>query len=167
VDECFGLALEKLGGSDKPLGAELNRLAANFSSARTIEELYAPLIAIENYLGDILQSIKPCPLLLKTKKHTTQAFKQILLFHQPLATPYFPNKRTAIFSPFTNNKTSTRENTIPTTSTLQLDNYLFFEHKESSYTLNSQSNIETQLNAKRLTHFHFYLFRSYYSLPAP
>jgi hypothetical protein len=53
VDECLGLALDALGGVDKPLGRELNRLAVDFSSAQTMEQLGAPLDAIKDYLKDI------------------------------------------------------------------------------------------------------------------
>ena len=53
VDECVGLALEAIGGVDKPLGRELQRLAAEFSSSQTIELLDAPLVALKDYLKDI------------------------------------------------------------------------------------------------------------------
>jgi hypothetical protein len=54
VGECVGLALEAVGGADKPLGRELGRLAAEFATTQTIEQLDAPLIALKNYLNDIL-----------------------------------------------------------------------------------------------------------------
>ncbi|MCE6979540.1 hypothetical protein EI534_19610 [Pseudomonas frederiksbergensis] len=53
VDECVGLALEAIGGVDKPLGRELQRLAAEFASIQTMEKLDAPLIALKDYLKDI------------------------------------------------------------------------------------------------------------------
>ncbi|AWM94139.1 hypothetical protein DJ564_26835 [Pseudomonas sp. 31-12] len=53
VDECVGLALEAIGGVDKPLGRELKRLAAEFASIQTMEKLEAPLIALKDYLKDI------------------------------------------------------------------------------------------------------------------
>lgn len=53
VDECVGLALEAIGGVDKPLGRELQRLAAEFGDAQTMEQLDAPLIALRSYLKDI------------------------------------------------------------------------------------------------------------------
>jgi hypothetical protein len=53
VDECVGLALEAIGDADKPLGRELHRLAAEFSSVQTMEQLDAPLIALKDYLKDI------------------------------------------------------------------------------------------------------------------
>jgi len=53
VGECVGLALEAVGGVDKPLGRELGRLAAEFSSSQTMEQIDAPLIALKDYLKDI------------------------------------------------------------------------------------------------------------------
>jgi hypothetical protein len=53
VGHCVGLALDALGGVDTPLGRELHRLAADFNSARTMEQLNAPLIALKDYLKDI------------------------------------------------------------------------------------------------------------------
>jgi hypothetical protein len=38
---------------DKPLGRELGRLAAEFSSIQTITHLDDPLIALKDYLKDI------------------------------------------------------------------------------------------------------------------
>lgn len=53
VDECLGLALEAIGGVDKPLGRELRRLAGELSNRQTIEQLDAPLVALKDYLKDI------------------------------------------------------------------------------------------------------------------
>ncbi|KQV15233.1 hypothetical protein ASC74_05895 [Pseudomonas sp. Root329] len=53
VAHCLGLAMEALGGAETPLGRELNRLAVDFSNARTMEHLDAPLIALKDYLKDI------------------------------------------------------------------------------------------------------------------
>jgi hypothetical protein len=53
VGECVGLALEAIGGVDKPLGRELQRLAAEFASSQTIDQLDVPLIALTGYLKDI------------------------------------------------------------------------------------------------------------------
>ena len=50
VGECGGLALEAVGGVDKPLGRGWHRLAAEFSSIQTIMQLDAPLIALKDYL---------------------------------------------------------------------------------------------------------------------
>lgn len=54
VAHCVGLAMEALGGVDTPLGQELHRLAVNFSHTRTMEQLAEPLIALRDYLKDIL-----------------------------------------------------------------------------------------------------------------
>jgi hypothetical protein len=53
VNECVGVALEAIGGVDKPLGRELWRLAGEFAGIQTMEELDAPLIALKDYLRDI------------------------------------------------------------------------------------------------------------------
>jgi hypothetical protein len=53
VDECVGLALEAIGGVDKPLGRELQRLGAELASIQKMEQLDAPLIALKDYLKDI------------------------------------------------------------------------------------------------------------------
>jgi hypothetical protein len=54
VAHCVDLALEAIGGAETPLGRELQKLAVDFSSARTMEQLDAPLIALKDYLKDIL-----------------------------------------------------------------------------------------------------------------
>ena len=54
VEECLSLALNAIGGVDTVLGRELRRLATDFSTAKTIEQLDEPLIALKNYLKDIL-----------------------------------------------------------------------------------------------------------------
>jgi len=53
VDECVGLALEAIGGVDKPLGRELRRLAGELAGIQAMEELDTPLIALKDYLKDI------------------------------------------------------------------------------------------------------------------
>lgn len=53
VDECLSLALNAIGGVDTVLGRELHRLAADFSTAQTMEQLDAPLNALKDYLKDI------------------------------------------------------------------------------------------------------------------
>ena len=53
VDECVGLALEAVGGVDKPLGRELRRLAGEFATVQMLEQLDMPLIALKDYLKDI------------------------------------------------------------------------------------------------------------------
>ncbi|KPH00618.1 hypothetical protein AEQ67_08170 [Pseudomonas sp. RIT-PI-q] len=54
VDECLKLALNAIGGADTVLGRELYRLTADFSAAQAMEQLDAPLIALKDYLKDIL-----------------------------------------------------------------------------------------------------------------
>jgi hypothetical protein len=53
VNECLGLVLNAIGGIDTVLGRELNRLASDFSTVKTIEQLDLPLIALKDYLKDI------------------------------------------------------------------------------------------------------------------
>ena len=53
VNECLRLALDAIGGVDSVLGRELHRLAADFSAAKKIEQLDAPLLALKDYLKDI------------------------------------------------------------------------------------------------------------------
>ena len=50
VGECVGLALEAIGGVDKPLGRELGRLAGELAEIQTMEQLDAPLVALKDYL---------------------------------------------------------------------------------------------------------------------
>jgi hypothetical protein len=52
VGECVGLALEAVGGEDKPLGRELRRLATELGTIQTMEQLDAPLIALKDYRKD-------------------------------------------------------------------------------------------------------------------
>jgi hypothetical protein len=54
VDECLSVAMNAIGGVDTVLGRELHRLAADFSAAPTMEQLDAPLIALKDYLKNIL-----------------------------------------------------------------------------------------------------------------
>lgn len=54
VEHCVGLALEAIGGVDTVLGRELHRLAADFSGAQMTGQMNAPLVAIKDYLKDIL-----------------------------------------------------------------------------------------------------------------
>lgn len=53
VATCVGLALTALGGVDKPMGRELQRLAVDFGQALTLEQMQAPLLALRDYLKDI------------------------------------------------------------------------------------------------------------------
>ncbi|KJZ41449.1 hypothetical protein [Pseudomonas fluorescens] len=54
VGECLSLALNAIGGVDTVLGREMHRLSVEFSDARTMEQLDVPLIALRDYLKDIL-----------------------------------------------------------------------------------------------------------------
>ena len=54
VGECVGLALEAVGGVDKPLGRELHNLTSDLSTAQSLKELDAPLIALNVYLKSIV-----------------------------------------------------------------------------------------------------------------
>lgn len=53
LERCLGLALEAVGSTHTVLGRELQRLAAESSAARTMEQLEAPLIALRDYLKNI------------------------------------------------------------------------------------------------------------------
>jgi len=46
--------MNALGGTDKPMGRELGRLSLDVQSARTLEQLNAPLLTLRDYLQDIL-----------------------------------------------------------------------------------------------------------------
>jgi hypothetical protein len=54
MNECLGLAMDALGGDEKPLGRELHKLSAEFSEARSQEQLDQPPLALKGYLKDIL-----------------------------------------------------------------------------------------------------------------
>ncbi|RMT85447.1 hypothetical protein [Pseudomonas viridiflava] len=54
INECLLVALEAMGGPDKPLGRELQHLSAGFYAARTMDSLDAPLRVIEGYLREVL-----------------------------------------------------------------------------------------------------------------
>ncbi|NUT73740.1 hypothetical protein HNO86_01650 [Pseudomonas sp. C1C7] len=53
VGECVGLALDAVGGVEKPLGRELGRLVGEFAETQTMSQLDGPLIALRDYLKDI------------------------------------------------------------------------------------------------------------------
>jgi hypothetical protein len=53
VNQCLALALDALGGLDKPLGRELQRLSVDFDGAQTLQQLEAPLLMLQSYLKDI------------------------------------------------------------------------------------------------------------------
>lgn len=54
LNECLNLALDALGGVEKPLGRELRKLSAELAQARSVEQLGQPLLALKGYLRDIL-----------------------------------------------------------------------------------------------------------------
>lgn len=54
IGRCLDLALGAVGGVDSVLGRELHRLATDFSSAQKIDDLRAPLVALNAYVKDIL-----------------------------------------------------------------------------------------------------------------
>jgi len=54
MNECLSLAMDALGGVEKPLGRELGKLSAQLSQAQSLEQLGQPLLAIKGYLRDIL-----------------------------------------------------------------------------------------------------------------
>jgi hypothetical protein len=54
MNECLGLALDALGGVEKPLGRELQKLSAELSQAQSMEQLNPPLSALRRYLKDVL-----------------------------------------------------------------------------------------------------------------
>lgn len=53
VDACVGLALRLLGGVDRPMGREPQKLAVGCRTAEMVGELDAPLAALKVYLRDI------------------------------------------------------------------------------------------------------------------
>jgi hypothetical protein len=54
IGRCLDLAVGAIGGVDTVLGRELHRLAADFSAVQKMDDLYAPLIALNDYVKDIL-----------------------------------------------------------------------------------------------------------------
>jgi hypothetical protein len=54
MNECLSLAMDALGGVEKPLGRELSKLSAQLCQAQSLEQLGQPLLAIKGYLRDIL-----------------------------------------------------------------------------------------------------------------
>lgn len=53
IKACVAVAMDAVGGTQKPLGRELRRLADDCDLARTTEALKAPLDLLKNYLKDI------------------------------------------------------------------------------------------------------------------
>ncbi|WP_460370172.1 hypothetical protein ACOYXF_00835 [Pseudomonas sp. Tul1A2] len=54
LNQCLGLAMDALGGTEKPLGRELQKLSADFGEVQSMEQLNQPLLALKGYLKDIL-----------------------------------------------------------------------------------------------------------------
>ncbi|PBJ21579.1 hypothetical protein BSG18_30090 [Pseudomonas ogarae] len=54
IGRCLDLALGAIGGVDTVLGRELHRLASDFSAVQKMDDLHAPLIALNGYVKDIL-----------------------------------------------------------------------------------------------------------------
>ena len=54
VDECTKQALATLGGANRVLGRELQKLMTDVQQASTLEELNPPLEALKDYLKAIL-----------------------------------------------------------------------------------------------------------------
>jgi len=54
VSECLHIALEAMGGAEKPLGRELQRLSSDFHAAQSLDSMDAPLGMIQRYLRQIL-----------------------------------------------------------------------------------------------------------------
>ncbi|WP_366300550.1 hypothetical protein [Pseudomonas atacamensis] len=50
VAQCLGLALNALGGAQKPLGRELYKLSIDFQEAGSMQQLDQPLLALRDYL---------------------------------------------------------------------------------------------------------------------
>ena len=51
--DCLSQALNALGGTQKPLGRELHKLATAFAQAQTLEQMGTPLTHLTSYLKDI------------------------------------------------------------------------------------------------------------------
>ncbi|MDL5593381.1 hypothetical protein QS468_11745 [Bacillus subtilis] len=54
MSECLALAMDALGGAEKPLGRELHKLSTDLRQAQSLEQLDQPLLALKGYLKDIL-----------------------------------------------------------------------------------------------------------------
>jgi len=54
MNECLALAMDALGGVEKPLGRELYKLSTDFSQAQSLDQLDQPLLALKGYLKDVL-----------------------------------------------------------------------------------------------------------------
>jgi len=54
INECLGLAMDALGGVEKPLGRELYRLSSDFMQVQSLECFDQPLLSLMKYLKDIV-----------------------------------------------------------------------------------------------------------------
>lgn len=54
VGECLHLALHAMGGAEKPLGRELQRLSTGLFAAQTLQSMDAPLGLIKGYLREVI-----------------------------------------------------------------------------------------------------------------
>lgn len=54
INECLLLALDAMGGAEKPLGRELQRVSTEFHSAQTLDSLEPPLQVIKGYLREVV-----------------------------------------------------------------------------------------------------------------
>ncbi len=53
VNECLRLAMDALGGVEKPLGRELYKLSTEVRKAQSMEQLSEPLLILRDYLKAI------------------------------------------------------------------------------------------------------------------
>ncbi|WP_419736881.1 hypothetical protein [Pseudomonas sp. COR18] len=53
LNACVAVAMDAVGGTDKPLGRELRRLADDCNQVRTTADMKAPLGLLKDYLKDI------------------------------------------------------------------------------------------------------------------
>ena len=54
MNECLALAMDALGGVEKPLERELHKLVVDFRQAQSLEQPDLPLLALKIYLHDRL-----------------------------------------------------------------------------------------------------------------
>jgi hypothetical protein len=54
MNECLSMAMDAMGGADKPLGRELQRLSSGLHAAQTLNSMQAPLHEIKGYLRAVL-----------------------------------------------------------------------------------------------------------------
>lgn len=54
ISECLLIALDAMGGAEKPLGRELERVSSGFHAAQSIDALDAPLRVIKDYLREVV-----------------------------------------------------------------------------------------------------------------